>query len=212
MKLQVALDLLNLDEAITIAEKALKGGADIIEAGTPLIKYNGMKAVKELHERFPSVPIVADMKIADVGYVEAEMAFRHGADIVTVLGLASDTTIKAAMKAAREYKGKVMADLMLVKDKLRRAKELEALGVDYILVHTGIDEQSIGLDPFEDVRNLSGKIRTPLAIAGGINDRNIIILRDLNVSIVIVGGFITKSPNPEEAVRRILRSLGDKHG
>ena len=36
--LQVALDLLELKRAVQIAQEALTGGADWIEAGTPLIK------------------------------------------------------------------------------------------------------------------------------------------------------------------------------
>lgn len=55
--LQVALDLLGLDRAVEIAEEAVRGGADWIEAGTPLIKSEGMQAVRVLRERFPSMKL-----------------------------------------------------------------------------------------------------------------------------------------------------------
>ncbi|RLB80867.1 MAG: bifunctional hexulose-6-phosphate synthase/ribonuclease regulator, partial [Deltaproteobacteria bacterium] len=40
--LQVALDLINAHRAIEIAKEAIRGGADWLEAGTPLIKSEGM--------------------------------------------------------------------------------------------------------------------------------------------------------------------------
>jgi 3-hexulose-6-phosphate synthase / 6-phospho-3-hexuloisomerase len=47
-RLQVALDEMNLDRAVQIAREAVAGGADWIEAGTPLIKSEGMEAVRAM--------------------------------------------------------------------------------------------------------------------------------------------------------------------
>ena len=71
--LQVALDLLNAERAITIAKDAVKGGADWLEAGTPLIKSEGMEIIRKLREQFPGKTIVADMKTMDAGATEVEM-------------------------------------------------------------------------------------------------------------------------------------------
>jgi len=51
--LQLALDLLNADRALDIAEASIKGGADWIEAGTPLIKSEGMEIIRKLKQTFP---------------------------------------------------------------------------------------------------------------------------------------------------------------
>ena len=51
--LQVALDLLNSNRALTIAQHAIDGGADWIEAGTPLIKAEGMDIIRQLKKQFP---------------------------------------------------------------------------------------------------------------------------------------------------------------
>ncbi len=65
--LQVALDLLNAERAIEIAKDAVNGGADWLEAGTPLIKSEGMNIIRQLRDQFPGKTIVADMKTMDTG-------------------------------------------------------------------------------------------------------------------------------------------------
>jgi len=153
--LQVALDLENLKRAVQIAKEAVKGGADWVEAGTPLIKSEGMNAVRELRRVFPKHVIVADMKTVDVGRFEVEMAAKSGADVVCILGVSDDDTIKESVKAGRQYAAKIMVDLFGVDDKTKRAKEVELIGVDYICIHTSIDEQMRGKIVFDDVKNIS---------------------------------------------------------
>lgn len=88
MILQVALDLTDIEQAISIAEKAARGGAHWLEVGTPpLIKKEGMRAVELMKRRFPDRKIVADLKTMDTGALEVEMAARHGADVVSILAL-----------------------------------------------------------------------------------------------------------------------------
>ncbi|HJJ64379.1 MAG TPA: orotidine 5'-phosphate decarboxylase, partial [Methanocorpusculum sp.] len=58
--LQTALDLTELSRAMQIAREAVLGGTDWIEAGTPLIKSEGMNAVRELAKEFPNHKIIAD--------------------------------------------------------------------------------------------------------------------------------------------------------
>jgi 3-hexulose-6-phosphate synthase/6-phospho-3-hexuloisomerase len=84
-RLQVALDFIELDRALQVAEEAAAGGADILEAGTPLIKSAGLDAVRQLRARFPKLAISADMKVMDAGRLEVEAAAKAGAHIVHVL-------------------------------------------------------------------------------------------------------------------------------
>ena len=88
-KLQVALDFVELPRALKLAEAAVAGGADYIEAGTPLIKSEGLDAVRRLREIFPDRTIIADMKTMDAGRVEAEAAARAGANVMTVCGVSA---------------------------------------------------------------------------------------------------------------------------
>ena len=76
--LQVALDLLNEHRALAIAKDSVEGGADWLEAGTPLIKSEGMEVVRKLKKLFPQKTLVADMKTMDTGAFETEMAAKAG--------------------------------------------------------------------------------------------------------------------------------------
>ena len=166
--LQVALDFVDLDRALLLAEEAVAGGADWLEAGTPLIKSAGLDAVRRLKERFPDHTVVADMKIMDAGRIEVEAAAKAGAGVVTVLAAASDATIAECVEAGRHYGAKIVGDLINISDPVERAIELAALGVDLIDVHTPIDVQMQGLFPFDTLRAIADAVETPLCVAGGI--------------------------------------------
>ena len=205
--IQVALDLVHGDRALQIAAEAVEGGVDWIEAGTPLIKSEGMEIVRKLKRSFPSKTIVADMKTIDVGGAEVEIAAKSGADVVVILGLSSDPTITEAILSARQYGAKVMVDLFNVPDKPRRAKEVEKLGADYICVHVGVDEQMVGGSPLSEVKGLSKAVGIPVAAAGGINSETAPDIVRAGVSIVIVGGAIIKAKDVAAATRKVKKSI-----
>ena len=208
--LQVALDLTSIKEALAIALEAVKGGADIIEVGTPLLKAEGLHSVRVLRETFKGRRIVADMKIMDAGELEAELALKAGADVVTVLGVASLETLKRATVKAHELGGKVMVDMMEVKEVRRKVEEAVKLDVDYICLHVGLDVQRAkgvsARELAERAERIKSEYGVKVAVAGGIDEFTAPLYRDLD--IVIVGGAITKSPNPREATERILRAMG----
>jgi len=208
--LQVALDLLNEHRAIQIAKESVKGGADWLEAGTPLVKSEGMDIIRKLRNAFPDKTIVADMKTMDTGAFETEMAAKAGADVVVILGAADNSTIQDAIKSSRKYGTKIMIDLIGVKDKIKRAQELEKLGIDYICIHIGIDEQMIGKKPLEILKETVKNTKKPIAVAGGINSENVADLVKAGASIIIVGGAITKAKNVTEATKNIKKAINEK--
>jgi 3-hexulose-6-phosphate synthase / 6-phospho-3-hexuloisomerase len=119
--LQIALDLMNIERSIEIAREAVAGGATWIECGTPLIKSEGMNGVRKLRKAFPNLTIVADMKTVDAGSVEIEMCARAGANVVFMLGVSDDSSVREAVLAGKKYGVKVGADLIDVKDPVNRA-------------------------------------------------------------------------------------------
>ncbi len=205
--LQVALDLLEIDRAVEIADEAVRGGADWIEAGTPLIKSEGMQAVRTLRERFPGHEIVADMKIADTGAIEVEMAAKSGAGVVCILGDADDSVIAEAVRSARKYGVRIMADLINVQDPVSRSCELADLGVDYINAHVGIDQQMIGRSSLDLLRRLAGEVHLPIAVAGGLDAATASEAVAAGASIVIVGGNITKAADVTGAAQQIREAI-----
>jgi 3-hexulose-6-phosphate synthase/6-phospho-3-hexuloisomerase len=205
--LQLALDFVDLRRAIKVAQAAMAGEVDWLEAGTPLIKSEGVEAVRELRRLFPRATIVADMKIMDAGRVEVEAAAKAGANIVDVLGAASDPTIRECIQAGKNYGAKIVVDLIAVKDPISRAKEVERFGADYVTVHCSIDEQMEGKDPFETLRRVAQNVSLPVGVAGGINSETAPQALEAGASIVIVGGAITKSVDPKEAAGTIKGAM-----
>ena len=205
MKLQVALDLTSKRKALDICKKIAKY-VDIIELGTPLIKQEGLKIVKDF-KQFKK-PIVTDLKTMDTGFLEAELAFKAGANISTVCAAAGKETIKQAIKAARKYKNQIMVDLIGVKNVVEAAKEASNLGASYVCVHTGIDMQHLGKTPFADLKKVSKVVSCKkLAVAGGINLENTGNVIKFKPAIIIVGGAITKAKNPKSVAIKIKESI-----
>jgi 3-hexulose-6-phosphate synthase/6-phospho-3-hexuloisomerase len=207
--LQLALDFVDLHRALKVAEMAVPAGVDWIEAGTPLIKSEGLDAVRELKKRFPGKTIVADMKIMDAGRIEVEAAAKAGAQLIDVLGTATDATIEECVHAGKNYGAKIVVDLIAVPDPVARARQVEALGADYISVHVAIDEQMRGQDPFATLYAVSHAVQVPVGVAGGINSETAALALEHGASYVIVGGAITKAQDPAAATAEIRRALDE---
>ena len=203
MKLQLALDLIDLEGARGLLEQ-LEGLIDIAEIGTPLIIQEGVRAVAAIKETYPELTVLADLKIMDAGEHEAKIAFEAGADIVTVLGVAHDSTILGVVDQARSCDKAVMADLIAAGHVARRAGEIDAIGVDYVCVHTAFDMQSQGLDPLEELQLVQPVLKQArMAVAGGVKPETMAGIVPYHPEIVIVGGFITGHEEPRRAALEI---------
>ncbi|MCF6159257.1 MAG: bifunctional hexulose-6-phosphate synthase/ribonuclease regulator [wastewater metagenome] len=203
---QVALDFVDLHRAVKVAREAIEGGVDWLEIGTPLIKSEGMNAVRHLRKLFPGVTLVADMKIMDAGRAEVEMAAKAGANIAVVMGEASDATIRECIQAGKNYGIKICVDFINTHEN-ERVMNGEKWGADYISIHTAIDEQMSGKTPVGILQEICSQVKIPVAVAGGINSENVIDMVNAGASIVIVGGYITKSKNARVATESIKDAI-----
>lgn len=207
MKLQLAFDFLQMPEILGLLGR-VADLVDLVEVGTPVIIRDGLQAVRRLKAAFPGLPLVADLKIIDGGEYEASLAFEAGADWVTVLALADELTIARAVKAARSYKGRIMADMIGVADIAGKAAAVEALGADCLCVHTAIDVQHTGRSPLAQLRELKGALTLACtAVAGGVDERTIAEVARERPDIVIVGGGITRREDPRAAASAIRRGM-----
>ncbi len=205
--LQVALDLVELKRAVEIARLALEGGADWIEVGTPLIKSEGMEAVRVMRKEFKGSKIVADMKTIDTGALEVEMCAKSGADVVIILSLSDDSTIGEAISAARRYGCEIMVDLINHPNPVERAKRVEELGVDYVCVHVGIDVQMTGKTPLDLLKEVVDAVNIPVAVAGGLDAEKASACVSAGAEIVIVGSNIVKSKDVKASAETIRKAI-----
>ncbi|MFH1403100.1 MAG: 3-hexulose-6-phosphate synthase [Candidatus Altiarchaeota archaeon] len=203
---QLALDFVDFDRALKSAREAA-GSVDWIEAGTPLIKSEGLDVVRRLKEEFPGKTIVADMKIMDAGRMEVEAAAKAGADVVDVCGQASEATIRECIEAARNYGCRIIVDLIGVEDVVARAMESAGWGADYVSVHTAIDEQMEGKNPFNLLKEVVESVDVPVAAAGGLNSETVVDAVESGARILIVGGAITKSEDAGKAAAEFRKAM-----
>ena len=210
-QLQLALDFLDLAKAVEMA-CSLQECVDIVEVGTPMIVDHGLRAVREIRASLPDTQMLADLKIMDAGFQEAEAAFRSGADIVTVLGVAGENTIAQVVKAARKYEGKrVLADLIECHDVGQRTSQLVDLGVDIVCVHTAFDSQKSDQkkNPLEEPQSVRRSCpQATVAVAGGVTLETAAAIAAQGARIVVIGSAITGAPDPlgvAKAMRKILK-------
>ena len=215
---QVSLDLTNLDEALEMARGAVRAGVDWLEAGTPLILAEGLQSVRVLRKEFPDRPIVADLKMMDGGGGESEMTFDAGATYVVVMSQAHWATVKEAVTVARRKSGKVMADVMNAPDKIQAAKQMEQLGVDYIVAHLGYDERHHvkGLSALDNLQKIVDAVKIPVQAVGGLSlDQAIESVRFGAKSVVIgaplaiADGTFAQAQEFEKILRNVVSRVNE---
>jgi len=168
---QVSLDLTNVQEALKLAEAAVRAGIDWLEAGTPLILAEGLRAVQSLKERFPEHPVVADLKTMDGAGLEAEMMIGAGAEYVVVMSQAHWASVKEMVRVAHDMGAKVMADILNAPNKPDAAKAMQDLGADWIIHHIGYDERNYvkNLSPLDEIDDVLKATTLPLQAVGGLS-------------------------------------------
>ena len=219
---QISLDLTNIDEALETAAMAMRAGVDWLEAGTPLILAEGLHGVKKLCEAFPGIPIVADLKTMDGGYLEAELMAKAGATHVVVMARAHAETIKCVVKAGIDFGVRVMGDNLGCPDMVGAAKWLEDLGCDYVIHHIGYDERR-GIaarghrmpSPLDQLREVVRAVGIPVQAVGGLSLEQAIQCPEYGAPLVVLGApltidadaFKTAAGNLEASLRKICAAI-----
>ena len=195
---QISLDLTDIEEALETAAMALRAGVDWLEAGTPLLLAEGLHGVRKLREAFPGIPIVADLKTMDGGYLETEMMAKAGATHVVVMARAHEETIRCVVQAGKDFNVKVMGDNLGCDDKIAAAKWLEDLGCDYVIHHIGYDERR-GIaargermpSPLDELREVVQAVNIPVQAVGGLSLEQAIQCPEYGAPLVVLGAPLT---------------------
>ncbi|MGC8836177.1 MAG: orotidine 5'-phosphate decarboxylase / HUMPS family protein [Infirmifilum sp.] len=217
-KLQIAVDVTDEKQALGIAglvDTACNQGLldckrIILEAGTPLIKMYGMSILSRMKLASPKTKLMADLKTADVGRLEAELAYSFSADSVSVLAAAPFSTIRSVLITGKDYGRGVVIDFLGVSDLRARSKRIleivheinfptENLVFEF---HRGIDEErGISVEEFfGEVADVAGALKKTLpelsiAVAGGITPQlKREIEQTFKADIYVVGRYITSNP------------------
>jgi 3-hexulose-6-phosphate synthase/6-phospho-3-hexuloisomerase len=219
---QISLDLTNIPEALETAHLAIRSGIDWLEAGTPLIIAEGMNGVRALRAEFPGVPIVADLKTMDGGWLEAEMMAKAGATHVVVMERAHPETIKIVVKAGKDFGVKVMGDNLGAEDMVAAARRLEDLGCDFVIHHIGYDERR-GIvaaggkcpSPLDQLKEVVAAVRVPVQAVGGLSIEQAVRTPEYGAPLVVLGApltidadsFKTASGNLEDKLRLVCERV-----
>lgn len=206
MQLQFAMDTLTTEAALELAAAAAPH-VDILELGTPLIKAEGLRAITAVKEAHPDKTVLADLKTMDAGELEADIAFTAGADLITVLGTAGDSTIAGAVKAAEKHGKGVVVDLIGVADKAARAKEAVALGAKFVEMHAGLDEQAEEGFTFATLLRDGEASGVPFSVAGGVKAATIPDVQDSGAVIAVAGSAIYSAPSVGDAAAELKAAI-----
>jgi 3-hexulose-6-phosphate synthase/6-phospho-3-hexuloisomerase len=218
---QISLDLTSIDEAVETARIAMRSGVDWLEAGTPLILAEGMNGIRALRSEFPSVPIVADLKTMDGGWLEAQMMAKAGATHVVVMERAHPETIKMVVKAGKDFGLKVMGDNLAAENMVEAAKRLEDFGCDFVIHHIGYDQrrglQAAGKgcpSPLDQLEEVVAAVRVPVQAVGGLSIEQAISAPRLGAPLVVLGAPLTIDADSfktaPENIESVLRMVCDR--
>ncbi|WP_461515173.1 3-hexulose-6-phosphate synthase [Rathayibacter agropyri] len=206
MKLQFAMDTLSTEAALELAAAAAPH-VDILELGTPLIKSAGVSAITAIKQAHPDKTVFADLKTMDAGELEADLAFSAGADLVTVLGVAGDSTITGAVAAAKKHGKGVVVDLIGVPDKAERAKQVVALGAEFVEMHAGLDEQAEDGYTLDSLLTDGTSSGVPFSVAGGVSTATIEAVQRSGAQVAVAGSAIYSAPDVGQAAAALRAAI-----
>jgi 3-hexulose-6-phosphate synthase len=206
---QVCVDVTSIEEALAVAEMAVRAGVDWFEAGTPLILFSGIPAIKPFAEALPGRTVFADIKIVDGARKYVIAAAGHGAHIVTVCGVASDATIREAVAGARESGIRLCVDLSASPDPVKRAREGVDLGADLVYLHYGGDQRAANPDG-DHTLALIPSVRQVVDVPLGVvtfDTPNAVAAVQAGADIVLIGHPYLTGPNAEAMLTDFVRQV-----
>jgi 3-hexulose-6-phosphate synthase len=200
LQLQVAFDRMPSARAAAVTG-AVAPYADWLEVGTSLIKAEGMAAIRTVVAAAGSVPVLADVKTADDARTEVDLCHNAGARASTVLAIAPDATVAAAVDRTAEHGMELVVDLLGATGE-RCGDLLARFGDRQHVVwggHVGKDAQAAG----RLTTGLGALEHAPagcrLALAGGLQLDDVPALRASGRGVrLIVGSAITTATRPEQ--------------
>ena len=209
MKLQAAIDVHSLEDALSLMKK-IHPYVDIIEIGSFLGLIEGFRAVNAMKKAYPDKEVLSDAKIVDGGYGIAAYAYDQGADIVTTIAITDDYTLNGLLQAAHERGKKAMVDTInCPRERLfERVKQLDAMGFDYIMLHTPHESGATNSANIDDVRVCKDFVKhAMIGISGGITLEYMPQVVAVQPDWVVVGGALYNAKDPAATAKAFKEAM-----
>jgi bifunctional enzyme Fae/Hps len=145
----------------------------IIEAGTPLIKKEGVNVIRRMRMYWPG-KICSDIKLVDGSEAEVRMSKDAGADYITAIGTASDETLRLFVDECRKHNIKSVIDMINTPSPMKKLWKVNN-PPDAVLIHRGRDEEnSFGkVIQYKEIAKIKGKWDIRVGAAGGIDKKEL---------------------------------------
>jgi 3-hexulose-6-phosphate synthase len=126
---------------------------------------------------------------------------------MTVLGSAVDSTVLGAIKSGKKHGKSVVADMIGVKDRVSRLKELKELGITWAELHAGLDEQAQPGYTIHNLLEIGKQAEIPFSIAGGVNLESIEAVEAAGAIVAVAGHYIYGAKNPAAAAKGLREKI-----
>lgn len=206
----IALDVMDILEAVKIAS-AVSSYVDAIKIGIPLGLVAGYGIFQRLKEE-TGLPIIADVKIADVPHIAREIAricFDAGADAVTVHGFVGPSSIEACVAEAGSSK-----DVTVMTEITHPDASLFMEDVSQVIARLAKDTGASGIqapgnrpERVRIMRKIVGNEMTIISCGMGFQGGKRGSALRAGADFEIYGRSIYKAPNPEKAAKEISIAL-----
>ena len=206
----LALDVEKKEEAFNILENVTKY-LDTIKIGYPLVLAESPTIITSIKENF-DVNIVADFKVADIDATNEKIVrntLNYGADSIIVHGFTGEDSVLACKDAAEKLGKEIF--LLTEMSHPGANKFLKPVSLDIAQMGVNLDIKNYvapatKLDRLKKIREIVGKdsfiISPGVGVQGG-KAKDTLKYADA----AIIGRSIYTSPNPEETLKDIIKSI-----
>lgn len=205
---QIAIDVTDNQKAAYLAQCSLDAGADWVEIGNPLVKFEGVHAINNISSKYPDTYVLVDFMILSGAPRYIAAAKERGAKNVTVTALAPDITVRDTINEGKKHGIAVTVDLFNVESLVESAKKYAEMGADYIMVHFGTDQKKNNPNgsPLEQLKAVSEAVKTPLSYAVYDADEGIAAVKN-GASVIVVGTPLISAQNPTDAIADFVKTI-----
>ncbi|MBQ5950947.1 MAG: orotidine 5'-phosphate decarboxylase [Lachnospiraceae bacterium] len=203
--IQMAIDVTDNERAVYLAGCAMRAGADWIEVGNPLNKFQGVHAIRYMRDHFPDTYILVDMMVLAGAKRYVTAVREYGGQNVTVTGLCPDITVRETIEEGKKQGVDVTVDLFNVADPVAAAQKYAAMGADYIMVHFGVDQkrENPNASPLETLKKVNELVDTPLSYAVYDAEEAVQAVRN-GADVIVVGEPLLSAEDPEKAMKEFI--------